>query len=90
MSGLNELIVEDAALECFGEQCRGAPTLIPAFSQGERRKSEGIRRLSSAIFFRTLAALCEGLLRKLLSGGVEHGGGELLMGRESMVGCKRA
>lgn len=59
---LNELIVEDAALECFGEQCRGAPTLIPAFSQGERRKSEGIRRLSSAIFFRTLADLCEGLL----------------------------
>jgi ATP-dependent DNA helicase RecG len=30
---LNESIVEDAALEWFGEQCRVAPTLIPAFSQ---------------------------------------------------------
>jgi len=33
---LNESIVEDAALEWFGEQCRVAPTLIPAFSQGEK------------------------------------------------------
>jgi hypothetical protein len=28
---LNESIVEDAALEWFGEQSRVAPTLIPAF-----------------------------------------------------------
>jgi len=33
---LNESIVEDAALEWFGEQSRVAPTLIPAFSQGEK------------------------------------------------------
>ncbi len=33
---LNESIVEDAAIEWFGEQCRVAPTLIPAFSQGEK------------------------------------------------------
>ena len=33
---LNESIVEEAALEWFGEQSRVAPTLIPAFSQGEK------------------------------------------------------
>jgi type I restriction enzyme R subunit len=33
---LNESIVEDAALEWFGEQSRVAPSLIPAFSQGEK------------------------------------------------------
>jgi hypothetical protein len=36
---LNESIVEAAALEWFGEQCRVAPALIPAFSQ--REKEEG-------------------------------------------------
>ena len=33
---LNESIVEDAALEWFGEQCRVAPSLIPTFSQREK------------------------------------------------------
>jgi hypothetical protein len=56
---LNESIVEDAALEWFGEQSRVAPTLIPAFSQGEKeedgdvvlvgRLREAIRRLTPAI-----------------------------------------
>ena len=68
---LNESIVEDAGLEWFllrsaplnyggqvGEQCRVAPTLTPALSQGEResygevvlvgRLHEAIRRLNSA------------------------------------------
>ena len=59
---LNESIVEDAALEWFlfrsaplnyggqvGEQCRVAPTLIPAFSQREKGKErEAIRRLNPA------------------------------------------
>ena len=35
---LNESIVEDAALEWFGEQSRSAPTLIPAFSQREKEE----------------------------------------------------
>ena len=59
---LNESIVEDAALEWFGEQSRFAPTLIPAFSQWEKeeegevvrvvlvgRLREAIRRLNPAI-----------------------------------------
>jgi type I restriction enzyme R subunit len=73
---LNESIVEDAALEWFGElgyavghgphlapgepaaerdsfsevvQFRCAPTLIPAFSHGEKEKREAIRRLNPAI-----------------------------------------
>jgi hypothetical protein len=46
---LNESIVEDAALEWFGEQSRVAPTLIPAFSQGEKEKREAIQRLNAAI-----------------------------------------
>ena len=60
---LNESIVEDAALEWFllrsaplnyggqvKEQCRGAPTLIPAFSQREKGKErEAIRQLNPAI-----------------------------------------
>lgn len=59
---LNESIVEDAALEWFllrsaplnyggqvGEQSRVAPTLIPAFSHGEKEKREAIRRLNAAI-----------------------------------------
>ena len=33
---LNESMVEDAALEWFGEQSRVAPSLIPAFSQLEK------------------------------------------------------
>jgi hypothetical protein len=46
---LNESIVEDAALGWFGEQCRVAPTLIPAFSHGEKGKErETIRRLNPA------------------------------------------
>jgi hypothetical protein len=53
---LNESIVEDAALEWFGEQTRVARTLTPALSHGERKKDgevvlvgrlrEAIRRLS--------------------------------------------
>ncbi len=73
---LNESIVEDAALEWFGElgyavghgphlapgepaaerdsfgevvQIRFAPTLIPAFSHGEKENREAIRRLTPAI-----------------------------------------
>ncbi len=46
---LNESIVEDAALEWFGEQSRVAPTLTPAFSHGEKEKREAIRRLNPAI-----------------------------------------
>ena len=73
---LNESIVEDAALEWFGElgyavghgphlapgepaaerdsfgevvQTRCVRTLTPALSQGEREKSEAIRRLNPAI-----------------------------------------
>ena len=60
---LNESIVEDVALEWFllryaplnyggqvGEQCRVAPTLIPAFSQRERGKErEAVRRLNPEI-----------------------------------------
>lgn len=53
---LNELIVEDAALECFGEQCRGAPTL-----------TRPLPRLNPAIFFRTLATLRDNLLSGELS-----------------------
>ena len=62
---LNESIVEDAALEWFllrsaplnyggqvGEQCRVAPTLIPAFSQREKGKErEAVRRLNPANAF---------------------------------------
>ena len=60
---LNESIVEDVALEWFllrsaplnyggqvKEQCRVAPTLIPAFSQREKGKErEAIRQLNPAI-----------------------------------------
>jgi hypothetical protein len=77
---LNESIVEDAALEWFGEQSRVAPTLIPAFSQREKeedgevvlvgRLREDIRRLTPAIPFRTLATLHSTLLQKLRNGGL--------------------
>lgn len=46
---LNESTVKDAALECFGEQTRCAPTLIPAFSQWEKGRCEAIRHLNPAI-----------------------------------------
>ena len=59
---LNESIVKAAALEWFllrsaplnyggqvGEQCRVAPSLIPAFSNGEKEKRESIRRVNPAI-----------------------------------------
>jgi type I restriction enzyme R subunit len=59
---LNESIVEDAALEWFGElgySCLGAEALTPTLSQGEResygevvlvgRLREAIRRLNPAI-----------------------------------------
>ena len=46
---LNESIVEEAALEWFREQSRVAPTLIPAFSHGEKEKREAIRRLNPAL-----------------------------------------
>ncbi len=45
---LTESIVEDAALEWFGEQFRCAPTLIPAFSQGEKENRGAIRWLNPA------------------------------------------
>ena len=45
---LNESIVEDAALEWFGEQVRVAPTLTRPLPRGEE-KSEAIRRLNPAI-----------------------------------------
>ena len=66
---LDESIVEDAALEWFGKQSRVAPTLIPAFSQGEKEaEREATRRLNPAIPSRTLATLRDTLLPKLLSG----------------------
>ena len=49
MSSLNESIVEEAALEWFGEQSRVARTLTPTLSQKEREKREAIRRLNPAI-----------------------------------------
>ena len=44
---LTDSIVEDAALEWFGEQSRFAQLLTPALSHGEREKREAIRRLDS-------------------------------------------
>jgi len=43
---LNESIVEDAALEWFGEQRRVAPSLIPAFSHREKEAVGHGRRLA--------------------------------------------
>ena len=76
---LTESIVEDAALAWFllrsaplnygeqlGEQCRVAPTLIPAFSQREKeRLREAIRRLNPEIF-----SLSFGLLLHLAVAGL--------------------
>jgi hypothetical protein len=39
---LNESIVEDAALQWFGEECRVAPTLIPAFTQREKEEDSEV------------------------------------------------
>ena len=74
---LTKSIVEDAALEWFllrsaplnyggqvGEQCRVAPTLIPAFSQREKGKErEASCQLRTATFSRTLDTLLPKLLR---------------------------
>jgi hypothetical protein len=53
---LNESIVEDAALEWFGEQFRCAPSLTPALClwpsplrSGSQRENEAIRRLNPAL-----------------------------------------
>ena len=45
---LNESIVEDAALEWFGEQFRCAQTLTRPLPRGEEEKREAIRRLNPA------------------------------------------
>jgi type I restriction enzyme, R subunit len=79
---LNESIVEDAALEWFGElgyAVGHGPHLAPGEPAAERgsfsevvlvgRLREAIRRLNPAIpQFRTLATLRDTLLPKLLSG----------------------
>jgi type I restriction enzyme R subunit len=51
-----------AERDSFGEvvQIRSAPTLIPAFSHGEKEKREAIRRLNPAI---PDEALCAGVLQ---------------------------
>ena len=46
---LNESIVEDAALEWFGEQPRVARTLTRPLPRGEEAEREAIRRLNPAI-----------------------------------------
>jgi type I restriction enzyme R subunit len=78
---LNESIVEDAALEWFGElgyAVGHGPYLAPGEPAAERdsfgevvlvgRLREAIRRLNPAIPSRTLATLRDTLLPKLLSG----------------------
>ena len=78
---LNESIVEDAALEWFGElgyAVGHGPQLAPGEPAAERdsfgevvlvgRLREAIRRLNPAIFSRPLATLRDTLLPKLLSG----------------------
>ena len=78
---LNEFIVEDAALEWFGElgfASGHGPQLAPGAPAAERdsfgevvlvgRLREAIRRLNPAIPSRTLAILRDTLLPKLLSG----------------------
>jgi type I restriction enzyme R subunit len=84
---LNESIVEDAALEWFGELGFAAghgPQLAPGEPAAEResfgevglvgRLREAIRRLNSAIPSRTLATLRDTLLPKLLSGELSVAG----------------
>ena len=81
MSSLNESIVEDAALEWFGElgyAVGHGPQLAPGEPAAERdsfsevvlvgRLREATRRLNPAIPSRTLATLRDTLLPKLLSG----------------------
>ena len=46
---LNESIVEEAALEWFGEQSRVAPSLTRPLPGGEEKEREAIRRLNPAI-----------------------------------------
>jgi len=88
---LNESIVEDAALEWFGElgyAVGHGPHLAPGEPAAERqsfgevvlveRLREAIRRLNPAISSRTLAALRDTLLPKLLSGEWSVAGLELL------------
>ena len=84
---LNEFIVEDAALEWFGELGFAAghgPQLAPGEPAAERdafsevvlvgRLREAIRRLNPAIPSRTLATLRDTLLPKLLSGELSVAG----------------
>ena len=91
---LNESIVEEAALEQFflrqgyggqvGDQCRVAPTLIPAFSQREKEEDgEAIRRLNPVISSSTLATLRDTLLPKLLSGELR-----VPLAERTVVRCK--
>lgn len=85
---LNESIVKDAALEWVGKlgyAVGHGPHLAPG-EPAERdsfgevvlvgRLREAIRRLNPAISSRALANLRGTLLPKLLSGGVERGGGQ--------------
>ena len=46
---LNESIVENAALEWFGEQTRCARTLTRPLPRGEEKDRETVRRLNPAI-----------------------------------------
>jgi type I restriction enzyme R subunit len=84
---LNESIVEDAALEWFGElgyAVGHGPQLAPGEPAAERdafsevvlvgRLREAIRRLNPAIPSRTLAILRDTLLPKLLSGELSVAG----------------
>jgi len=84
---LNESIVEDAALEWFGElgyTLGHGPHLAPGEPAAERdsfsevvlvgRLREAIRRLNPAIPSRTLAILRDTLLPKLLSGELSVAG----------------
>jgi hypothetical protein len=45
---LNESIVEEAALEWFGEQCRFARTLTRSLPRGEEAEREAIRHSAAA------------------------------------------
>ena len=85
---LNESIVEDAALEWFGElgyAVGHGPHLAPGEPAAERdsfgevvlvgRLREAIRRLNPAISSHTLATLRDTLLPKLLSGELSVAGG---------------
>ena len=84
---LNESIVEDAALEWFGElgyAIGHGPHLAPGEPAAERdsfsevvlvgRLREATRRLNPAIPSRTLATLRDTLLPKLLSGELSVAG----------------